>query len=187
MKTNRTTTNKVDWGIPWIARQAGLQHNRILLKYDCGWLSKRQEFALPTVNSSNNISDFQGIPLTPSGDQVLLQVVTRYSEEYTGYFLSLDNDQLDAHLLYFTIRLLWSSTCFKHYMLIIRRLMVLMQHLVSSSQSVAVRCTGWERTQFSLNLCTGCFLSQPVQRTATDWEDDTRCCINTISLLMMSI
>ena len=31
---------------------------------------------------------------------------------------------------------------------------VLMQHLVSSSQSVAVRCTGWDRTaeQFSLNL-----------------------------------
>ena len=34
----------------------------------------------------------------------------------------LDNDQLDAHLLYFTIRLLQSSTCFEHYMLIIRRL-----------------------------------------------------------------
>ena len=33
-----------------------------------------------------------------------------------------DNDQLDAYLLYFTIRLLYSSTCFKHYMLIIRRL-----------------------------------------------------------------
>ena len=56
--------------------------------------------------------------------------------------LSLDNDQLDAHLLYFTISPLYSSTCFKHYMLIIRRLIALMQHLVSSSQSVAVRCTG---------------------------------------------
>ena len=33
-----------------------------------------------------------------------------------------DNDQLDTHLLYFTIRLLQSSTCFEHYMLIIRRL-----------------------------------------------------------------
>ena len=53
-----------------------------------------------------------------------------------------DNDQLDAHLLYFTICPLQSSTCFEHYMLIIRRLIVLMQHLVSSSQSVAVRCTG---------------------------------------------
>jgi hypothetical protein len=32
----------------------------------------------------------------------------------------LDNDQLDAHLLYFTIRFLYSSTSFEHYMLIIR-------------------------------------------------------------------
>ena len=36
--------------------------------------------------------------------------------------ISLDNDQLDAHLLYFTTRPLQSSTCFEHYMLIIRRL-----------------------------------------------------------------
>jgi hypothetical protein len=36
--------------------------------------------------------------------------------------LSLDNDQLDAHLLYFTIRLLYSSRFFKYYELIIRRL-----------------------------------------------------------------
>ena len=36
--------------------------------------------------------------------------------------ISLDNDQLDAHLLYFTIRPLQSSTCFDLYMLIIRRL-----------------------------------------------------------------
>jgi len=34
----------------------------------------------------------------------------------------LGNDQLDTQLLYFTICLLWSYTCFKHYMLIIRRL-----------------------------------------------------------------
>ena len=34
----------------------------------------------------------------------------------------LGNDQLDAHLLYFTIRPLQYSTCFEHYMLIIRRL-----------------------------------------------------------------
>ena len=34
----------------------------------------------------------------------------------------LGSDQLDTQLLYFTIRLLWSSTCFEHYMLIIRRL-----------------------------------------------------------------
>jgi hypothetical protein len=35
--------------------------------------------------------------------------------------LNLDNDQLDAHLLYFTLRPLKSSTCFEHYMLIIKR------------------------------------------------------------------
>jgi len=29
----------------------------------------------------------------------------------------LGNDQIDTHLLYFTVRLLWSSTCFEHYML----------------------------------------------------------------------
>ena len=34
--------------------------------------------------------------------------------------VSLDNEQLDAHLLYFTIRPLQSSTCFEHYILIIR-------------------------------------------------------------------
>jgi len=34
----------------------------------------------------------------------------------------LDNDQRDAHLLYFTVYLLHSSTCFEYYMLIIRRL-----------------------------------------------------------------
>jgi len=34
----------------------------------------------------------------------------------------LDNDQLDTHLLYFTVHFLQSSTCFAHYVLIIRRL-----------------------------------------------------------------
>ena len=33
--------------------------------------------------------------------------------------LILGNDQRDAHLLYFTIYLLHSSTCFEHFMLII--------------------------------------------------------------------
>ena len=68
-----------------------------------------------------------------------------------GITSHLDNDQLDTQLLYFTIRLLHSSTCFEHYMLIIGRLIALMQHLVSSSQSVAVRCTGWERTALFYN------------------------------------
>ena len=34
----------------------------------------------------------------------------------------LDSDQLDAHLLYFTIHPLQSSTCVEHYMLIFRTL-----------------------------------------------------------------
>jgi len=43
---------------------------------------------------------------------------------YTSNIIAsfLDNDQLDTRLLYFTIRLLLSSTCFEHCMLIIRRL-----------------------------------------------------------------
>ena len=55
----------------------------------------------------------------------------------------------------------------------------------SASWLWAVRCTGrplTERTipdatsvQFSLLM-----MSRPVHRTATDWEDDTRCCISTI-------
>jgi len=56
-------------------------------------------------------------------------------------------NQLDAHLLYFTIRPLQSSTCLEHYMLIIRSWNVLMQHLVFLSVS-----------------------GRPVHLTATDWE-----------------
>jgi hypothetical protein len=71
--------------------------------------------------------------------------------------ISLDNEQLVAHLLCFTIRPLQSCTCFEHYMLIIMRLNCIDAASGIVSQSVAVRCTGWERTalQFSLNLCTG--------------------------------
>jgi len=36
--------------------------------------------------------------------------------------ISLDNNQRDAHLLYFTVRPLQSTTYFQHYMLIIRSL-----------------------------------------------------------------
>ena len=74
-------------------------------------------------------------------------------------FISLDNDQLDAHLLYFILQYVYYNPL--HVSSIICSSsggwIVLMQHLVSSSQSVAVRRTGWERTaeQFSLNLCTG--------------------------------
>jgi len=44
------------------------------------------------------------------------QVQNYIMEILTGSTLAagLDNDQLDAHLLYFTISPLHSSTCFKH-------------------------------------------------------------------------
>jgi hypothetical protein len=64
--------------------------------------------------------------------------------------LSLDNDQLDAHLFYFTIRPLQTSTCFEHYMLIIRRL-----NCIDAASSIVLSVSG-----------------RPVHRTATDWEDD---------------
>ena len=62
--------------------------------------------------------------------------------------ISLDNDQLDAHLLCFTIRPLQSSTCFEHYMLIIRRLTCIV-----ASSGIVLSVSG-----------------RPVHRTATDWE-----------------
>ena len=72
--------------------------------------------------------------------------------------ISLDNDQLDAHLLYFTIRPLQSSTCFEHYMLIIRR-----SNCIDAASGIVISVSGrpvhrlrenW-LNQFSLNLCTG--------------------------------
>ena len=80
---------------------------------------------------------------TGSGTWLNMPSVQWMSEQGNKLLLGLDNDQLDAHMLYFSIRPLQSPTCFEHYMLIIRRLIALMQHLVSSSQSVAVQCTGW--------------------------------------------
>ena len=41
-------------------------------------------------------------------------------------------DQLNAQILVFVISLLYSSTCFEHYVLIIRRADCIIQHLVSS-------------------------------------------------------
>ena len=80
----------------------------------------------------------------------------------------LENDQRDAHLLYFTIYLLWSSTCFEHCMLIIRRLNYIYaaSGIVLSMSDRSVHRLG----KNSPNLCTG----------RTDCEDDTRCCINAI-------
>jgi hypothetical protein len=51
----------------------------------------------------------------------MIQIGHYNTVHITGFFV-LDNDQRDAHLLYFTIYLSHSSTCFEHYMLIIRRL-----------------------------------------------------------------
>ena len=54
-------------------------------------------------------------------------VIIIYSECFYGFMtvklsINLDNGQIDTHLLYFSILLLRSSTCFEHYMLIVRRL-----------------------------------------------------------------
>ena len=43
-----------------------------------------------------------------------------FNNETQQNILVLDNDQLDTHLFYFTVRELKYSTCLEHYMLIIR-------------------------------------------------------------------
>ena len=72
----------------------------------------------------------------------------------------LDNGQLDTHLLYFTIRLLLSSTCFEHYMPIIRRL----NYIDAASGIVTLR--KWPSVaQVERELLA--VLSQLVHRTVT--------------------
>ena len=73
--------------------------------------------------------------------------------------ISLDNDQLDAHLLYFTIRPLQSSTCFEHYMLIIRRL-----NCIDEASGIVTLSKWPSGAQVERERV----LSQPVHRTATD-------------------
>ena len=51
-----------------------------------------------------------------------MQTIQKKKECKCADGMILDNDQRDAHLLYFTMYLLHSSTCFEHYILIIRRL-----------------------------------------------------------------
>ena len=87
--------------------------------------------------------------------------------------ISFNNDQLDAHLLNFTIPLLYSSTCFKHFMLIIGRL-----NCIDAASGIVSSVSG--RPVHSLRENCSAVLSQPVHRTVTNCEDDTRCCINTI-------
>ena len=71
--------------------------------------------------------------------------------------ISLDNDQLDAHLLYSTILPLQSSTCFDHYMLIIRRFNCI------DAVSGIVLCQ-WP-SGAKVNLCSG---RQLTERTIPD-------------------
>jgi len=86
--------------------------------------------------------------------------------------ISLDNDQFDAHLLYFTIRPLQSSTCFEHYMLIIRRL-----SCIAAASGIVLSVSDPPVHRLRENYSA--ILPQPVHRTATDGEDDIRCCSNT--------
>ena len=87
----------------------------------------------------------------------------------------LDNDQLmhTWFFTYFTIHLLQSSTCFEHYMLTIRRL-----NCTDAASGIILSVSG--RPVQSLGENCRAVLSQTVHRTATDWEDNTRCCISTI-------
>ena len=75
----------------------------------------------------------------------------------------LDNDQLDTHLLYFTIRLLQTSTCFEHYVHIIRRL-----NCIDAASGIVTLGKWLSGAQVERELL------------ATDRVDDTRCCINKI-------
>ena len=73
-------------------------------------------FSLNIENSSDILRAWDYFNLREDFHDDLLWSAT---VERTDIFI-LDNDQRDAHLLYFTTYLLHSSTCFEHYMLIIR-------------------------------------------------------------------
>ena len=83
----------------------------------------------------------------------------------THFILILDNDQRDAHLLYFTIYLSYSSTCFEHFVLIIRGMNCIdaASGIVLSISAHPVHRLGknwleWasaHSNQFFPNLCTG--------------------------------
>ena len=73
--------------------------------------------------------------------------------------ISLDNDQLDEHLLYCTIRPLQYSTCFEHYMLIIRKL-----NSIDAASSILLSVSGRPVHRLRENVV----LSQPVHRKASD-------------------
>ena len=90
--------------------------------------------------------------------------------------ISVDNGQLDAHMLYFTIRSLQSSTCFEHYMLIIRRL-----NCIDAASCIVLSVSGRpvrRLREFSLNLCTGWPLTERMIPNAASIQ---------FGLLMMSM
>jgi len=73
----------------------------------------------------------------------------------------LDNDQRDAHLLYFTVYLLHSSTCFEYYMFIFRRL-----NCIDAAFGIVLSVS--DRPVHRLGENHSAVLSKPVHRTATD-------------------
>jgi len=84
------------------------------------------------------------------------QPTKRYSYASNFYVLLtvhlsiiLDNDQLDAHLLYFTIRPLQSSTRFEHYMFIIRRL-----NCIDAASGIVLSVSG-RPVHIMLETCRG--------------------------------
>ena len=100
-----------------------------------------------TMSHKHRIQFFLVYVATPRGLIVQYSVYKNAMfKSHKLYAESLDNDQIDAHLLYFTIHLLPSSTCFKHYMLIIRRL-----NCIDAASGIVLSVSG-----------------RPVHRTATD-------------------
>ena len=83
-----------------------------------------------------------------------------------GHVLILVINQLDAQIFFFIISLLYASTCFEHYVLIIRR-----SKLYYTASGVVTLCRWPSGAQVERGL------SQPVHRTAIYMSDDTRCCI----------
>ena len=84
---------------------------------------------------------------------------SRDSYGYENLLVVLDNEQSDEHLLYFAIYLLHFSTCFEHYMLIIRRL-----NCNDAASGVVLSVSGRPVHGLRENEV----LSQPVHRKATD-------------------
>jgi len=75
-------------------------------------------------------------------------------------------NQFDAQNCCFTISLFHASTCFEHYVLIIRR-----SKLYYTASGIVTLCRWPFRAQVERGM------SQPAHRTATYRCDDTRCCI----------